>query len=510
MELYANESANIPQSFPAKFPPELLERIIIHFIRDPYTTFDQLKSLRLVCRIFSDVAGRRVLSRVRLFRLLENPLMKFPPPLSIISLELNCDLYETSTLVADWRNVDASMFISFRQMRNSNEWVFPIICNFTLVPLIYLLRFIFCPGTLPLCIYSSINRLRSKYRLSRASVFNTPNVYRFICKTHDFKPIQKWATTSIVKLLLELHQLSELVLLIDSQQNLRHIFKCFSKLRNLRKLEIWLGLGDLKRYNPDWPSPINDLGKVIGSNPNLTHLDLHWAPGVAGSGSFSTIFSHVPAGGPLKLEHFAISNSPSDVTAIVPHLRSLTSIGILSAFVPCTLLVQVLHSERIFPPTIQMSHIDDHLVTYLSHHPRIVSLSIRAAFNEVFGRKILQIMALHSESLTYFATYSSSFISCLEHVENELSLLQCTKLEQLLLWYDYRNRIDLPGPPKLPETFIAHLPIIARLPSSLTLVYNNFKLFEACIAHCSQSEDSLIRDLKGRIVYDPAKCYWYW
>jgi len=212
----------------------------------------------------------------------------------------------------------------------------------------------------------------------------------------------------------------------------------------------------------------------------------------------------------LKLEHFAISNSPSDVTAIVPHLRSLTSIGILSAFVPCTLLVQVLHSERIFPPTIQMSHIDDHLVTYLSHHPRIVSLSIRAAFNEVLGRKILQIMALHSESLTYFATYSSSFISCLEHVENELLLLQCTKLEQLLLWYDYRNRIDLPGPPKLAETFIAHLPIIARLPSSLTLVYNNFKLFEACIAHCSQSEDSLIRDLKGRIVYDPAKCYWYW
>ena len=58
-------------------------------------------------------------------------------------------------------------------------------------------------------------------------------------------------------------------------------------------------------------------------------------------------------------------------------------------------------------------------------------------------------MALHSESLTYFATHSSSFISCLEHVENELLLLQCTKLEQLLLWYNYANRIDPPGPPKL-------------------------------------------------------------
>jgi hypothetical protein len=250
-----------------------------------------------------------------------------------------------------------------------------------------------------------------------------------------------------VKLLLEFHQLSELVLLIDDQQNLRHIFKCFSKLRNLRKLEIWLWLSSLKPYNQDWPSPINDLGKVIGSNPNLTRLDLRW--GGPAVGSFSTIFSHVPAGAPLKLEHFAISNCPSDITAIVPHLRSLTSIGLLSAFAPCTLLVQVLHSERIFPPTIRTSHIDDHLITYLSHHPRIVSLSIYATFNEVFGKKILQIMALHSESLTYFATHSSSFISCLEHVENELLLLQCTKLEQLLLWYNYANRIDPPGPPKL-------------------------------------------------------------
>jgi hypothetical protein len=253
-----------------------------------------------------------------------------------------------------------------------------------------------------------------------------------------------------VKLLLEFHQLSELVLLIDDQQNLRHIFKCFSKLRNLRKLEIWLRLSGLKRYNPDRLGPINDLGKVIGSNPNLTHLDLHWPMATPrAAGSFSTILSHVPASCPLKLEHFAISNSPSDVTATVPHLRSLTSIGLLSASAPCKLLVQVLHSERIFPPTIQTSHIDDHLVTYLSHHPRIVSLSIYAAFNEVFGKKILQIMALHSESLTYFATYSSSFISCLERVENELLLLQCTKLQQLLLWNDYGNIIDPLGPPNL-------------------------------------------------------------
>ncbi len=191
----ANEcaSANKFQSFPAKFPPELLERIIIHvsllycllfvlslsfwlkFIRDPYTTFDQLKSLRLVCRIFSDVAGRRVLSRVRLFRRVEDS--GYRPPLSIISSELNRDLHEANTLVVDW-NTYVSIFIPFQVMRNSNKWVLPIICNLTLAPLTYLLTFILRPHALPLCISNSINLLRSKYRLSRASVSNMPNVHR--------------------------------------------------------------------------------------------------------------------------------------------------------------------------------------------------------------------------------------------------------------------------------------------------------------------------------------------
>lgn len=185
-------SANKSPSFPAKFPPELLERIVTHvslldrlvfvlylsfwlkFIRDPYTTFNQLKSLRLVCRIFSDVVGRRVLSCVRLFRRVEDS--EYRPPLSIIS-ELNRDLHEANTLVVDW-NTYFSIFIPIQEMRNSNKWVVPIICNLTLAPLTYLLTFICCPRALPFCIYHSINLLRSKHRLSRASVSNTPNVHR--------------------------------------------------------------------------------------------------------------------------------------------------------------------------------------------------------------------------------------------------------------------------------------------------------------------------------------------
>src|SRR6266550_5391669 len=73
---------------------------------------------------------------------------------------------------------------------------------------------------------------------------------------------------------------------------------------------------------------INDLGKVLGANPNLTHLELFRD---APSGvSFSTIFGYIPASSPLKLEHLGICNISSsedmDLRAIIPHIRSLTSI----------------------------------------------------------------------------------------------------------------------------------------------------------------------------------------
>ena len=208
-------------------------------------------------------------------------------------------------------------------------------------------------------------------------------------------------------------------MLLVRTEDINHIFECFSKLRDLRKLKIIV-----RRFKGP-SNAINDLGKVIGANLNLTHLELANYSGC--EGSLSTIFGYVPTSSPLKLEHLGISYGFVNAMSIVPHIHSLTSVhwgDILST---------VLHSERIFPPIITTASVDSRLINYLSQHPRIVSLSIHTNYEEFMGRTILEIMSRHSESLTYFSTNPSGLFSCLEHVK--YNLLRLPKLEQLVLWY---------------------------------------------------------------------------
>jgi hypothetical protein len=223
-----------------------------------------------------------------------------------------------------------------------------------------------------------------------------------------------------VKLFLEFRHLSELVLLVGTQ-DMSRIFECFSELHDLRKLKI-----NVRCFQV--PNAINDLGKVIRANRNLTHLELVNYLGF--EGNLSTIFGYVPTSNPLKLEHLGISYGFSDSRAIVPHIRSLTSIHLSFRGD----ILAVLHSERIFPPIIRTASVNSQLIDYLRQHPRIVSLSIHTSYEEIMGRTILEIMTRHSESLTYFSTTPSGLFSCLEHVE--YNFLQLAKLEQLVLCYD--------------------------------------------------------------------------
>ena len=177
---------------------------------------------------------------------------------------------------------------------------------------------------------------------------------------------------------------------------------------------------------------INDVGKVLGANLNLTHLELfqHANSGV----SFSTIFGYVPASSPLKLEHLGIcdiGSSDSDLRAIIPYMRSLTSIDL--GELRGSRLIALLHSERIFPAVIQIAWLGGYIINYLSDHPGLVGLSIRES--TLPGReKILEIMALNSGSLAYFSTNIVNLCFCGRwDVKHELLFLQCTKLEQLVL-----------------------------------------------------------------------------
>lgn len=250
--------------------------------------------------------------------------------------------------------------------------------------------------------------------------------HRWTTKSDD----PNWITSGTVKLLLELCQLSELDLLIKWDQDMKHIAKCFSRLHNLRKLKIHVCL-----WCESWnrPHPMNDLGRIIGANLNLTHIELYQDDdGYPVAGNLSQIFGYVPSGSPLKLEHLGLSNNLSDALAIAPHARSLRSITLCGY--RSNGILPVLYAESIFPPIIEASRGDDLLISYLNHHPQIVSLSIHCIDPEFLGQTILEIMAQHSESLKYFST-SFPCLSVSLHVQTEHLLLRCTKLEQLTIWY---------------------------------------------------------------------------
>ena len=257
----------------------------------------------------------------------------------------------------------------------------------------------------------------------------------------EYGPV--WITRGSVKLFLELRHLSELELLVQSY-DMSRIFECFSQLHNLCKLKITVRCFIV-------PNAVNDLGKVIGANLNLTHLELVNHLGF--EGNLSTIFGYVPTNSPLKLEHLGISYGFSNATAIIPHIRSLTSVKLSFR----DDMLTALHSERIFPPIIKTASVNSQLIDYLRQHPRIVSLSIPTNYEDIMGRAIFQIMAHHSESLTYLSTTPSGLFSCLEHVE--YNLLQLVKLEQLVLCYDSTGSLqgrysgtDMAVPGKLVST----------------------------------------------------------
>ncbi len=147
-------------------------------MRDPYTTFDQLKPLRLVCRSFNHVVARRVLSCVRLFGSRDNPVSNIRQLHAILSSNLNGHLHVANTLVLGWKWRYKYLSVFKPSMRISNQWVYGMIWNSTLAPLVYLLVVLFVPRFLPSSACDSVARLHARYRLLWASVLNMPNVRR--------------------------------------------------------------------------------------------------------------------------------------------------------------------------------------------------------------------------------------------------------------------------------------------------------------------------------------------
>ena len=243
-----------------------------------------------------------------------------------------------------------------------------------------------------------------------------------------------------IKLLQQLPRLNELFLIMDEALELNHLVNCVSKLHNLRKLGF--------RFYHDYPvrrlfypprdpnfihPEVSAVGKIIAANPNLTHLEVTY------SSTLMWIFHHIdlaqmlaylPADFPLKLEHICLSHPFHNLAALAPYIRTLSSVDLGDS----TMLNELLR-RSIFPPTTTLMKIDQRAIEYLDRHPRIISLTIYSPCHESFRSAILRILCRHSQTLTHLGIFSLTLCQCIDQTENELALLQCTNLKQLVLYY---------------------------------------------------------------------------
>jgi hypothetical protein len=170
----------------------------------------------------------------------------------------------------------------------------------------------------------------------------------------------------------------------------------------------------------------------------LTHLELfEWNNAGLYQRVIASVCNHLQTDSPLNLQHLGISDEPQNAVALVPHIRSLKSVIQKRGSHPSTSIFSLLLSEQIFPPVITTECTDRKFVDYIMSHPGITHLSI---LEDVVALSCpcttLNSLALHSQTLEYFCTFGKSFCAKLKCPSNELSLLRCTRLRQLVLHYD--------------------------------------------------------------------------
>ncbi|KAF8637266.1 hypothetical protein AX17_002946 [Amanita inopinata Kibby_2008] len=475
-------------------PLDLQLCIRSELLQDPETTFEDFRTLRLVCKAFDALYAPIVLSAIQLFKnaTLSSGLMQ------IHDLMVGSDSLEHSAktiTIAGWRWIYGSpSFISVRQMRMPG-WLLPGIClNVTVLPICYVLRCVFRADEIPRRFINMINRARARRCVSRLpDKVKFPNVrcvkWRIAYAERD------WIVSRTLQLLLAFPQLTELELVLPVYHNVRNLADCLTALRNLRKLTIETTF-DSKLRSPS-PQNINGFQKLIACNPFLTHLILV-QPGIGGQGCLFELMGDVPSYRPLALQHLGLSDNFSNPFAILPHLTCLTSLDVRSTRWG-TDFWQLLDAAKIYPSEIKTDCIDGQLITYLKHHPNLVTLSADCPYKKVIGYLLLQALAQHPHTLQNFSSDSRSLCRCLQFVEDETLFMKFTGLRQLgLLLRSDIAFVDSPS--ELSFEFVHMLRIIARFGNLQTLAINNKPIFDACIARCRDLQNPLLRTLCNRIA----------
>jgi hypothetical protein len=243
--------------------------------------------------------------------------------------------------------------------------------------------------------------------------------------------------------LLELPQLTELVLNINNDRILRQLSCCLSKIRNLRKLTLTFGSTRGLRSRP---VSVDEFGEAIAGNATLTHLDLFEEYGLnLYCSAIASVSNNLQPDSPLNLQHLGVYEDFGVTPAVIPHIRLLKSFHqtICSSHDPNLTAFPLLLKEQIFPPVITTECrgecIDGPFIEYIMRHPGVTHLSDHQKGHcKIKPGPCMMLNLLsqrHSQTLEYFCTFGKSLCAKLECTENELSLLRCGRLRQLVLYY---------------------------------------------------------------------------
>ncbi|KIL67136.1 hypothetical protein M378DRAFT_160131 [Amanita muscaria Koide BX008] len=502
------------RSYVTMLPMELHLRFRYYVLRDPYTTFEDYKSLRLVCKLFDLVWSPVVLNHIVFFPLGPGWHDDIRAQLRHLERNTNNNLSLANTLtIKDWHNLNTGLYWFVEDVRQaqfsaSNNLaprtvatlvrMMVALASFTIVPAVKLAKVLANPKQIP-------RRLKATSELHQARRFanqfpnklSFPNVH---CARLIFRALEgNWVVQHTTKILRALPQLTELELLLPAYSNMSYIARCLASVCTLRRFSVETNSYRKIEYDKrsEHLTKLEHFRLVIARNPNLTHLAL--LSDVACN--LSSLFCDIPPNHPLKLEHLSLGPLFSEFKAIIPHIRSLKSFDCQVFFTPSDRWT-LLSNEDIFPPIIQASKVDSDLIAYLGRHPGIVSLS----FGDVevgVCTLFYGVIAQHSNTLQSLAGMSRYLASSLSRISNETGLLQCTNLREFVLYASHEGCLwnCCPGHNMNSEAKI--FPVIGRLSSELTVVIaNNKQIFSKCVAYCDTSDNPLVRDLKGRIVYE--------
>ncbi|KAM6500161.1 hypothetical protein JOM56_003175 [Amanita muscaria] len=478
---------------------ELHLRFRYYVLRDPYTTFEDYKSLRLVCKLFDLVWSPVVLNHLVFFPLgpgwRHDDDIRLRAQLRHLERNTNNNLSFANTLtIQDWHYLNTGLYWFVEDVRQAQFSASNNLAPRTVATLVRMMVALASFTIVPAVKLAKPDALPTSFQIN--SVFPT-----FIAPGGlIFRALEgNWVVQHTTKVLRALPQLTELELLLPAYSNMSYIARCLASVCTLRRFSVETNSYRKIEYDKcsEHLTKLEHFRLVIARNPNLTHLAL--LSDVACN--LFSLFCDIPPNRPLKLEHLSLGPLFSEFKAIVPHIRSLKSFDCQVFFTPSDRWT-LLSNEDIFPPIIQASKVDSDLIAYLGRHPGIVSLS----FGDVevgLCTLFYGVIAQHSNTLQSLAGMSRYLASSLSRISNETSLLQCTNVREFVLHASHEGCLwnCCPGHNMNSEAKI--FPVIGRLSSELTVVIaNNKQIFSKCVAYCDTSDNTLVRDLKGRIVYE--------